>query len=127
MQHPYQHDLRKRLRESRGRPWRKPQIAGGSKDRNADYIQIQLNSDHVQRHPKTIFRDIQITSFRHVIGQANVAKALQIAVDASFQEGKRLDETFFAAHLDLGKTSLVSVLGERTRRAIQRSPGPVDH
>jgi Holliday junction DNA helicase RuvB len=55
-------------------------------------------------------RDVQMTSFRHVIGQAHVAKALQIAVDASFQEGKRLDETLLCGPPGLGKTSLVGVL-----------------
>ena len=59
--------------------------------------------------PKDL-RDIQPTSFRHIIGQAHVAKALGIAVDASFQEGKRLDETLLCGPPGLGKTALVSVL-----------------
>ena len=33
-------------------------------------------------------RDVQPTSFRHIIGQTHVAKALQIACEASFQEKK---------------------------------------
>ena len=59
--------------------------------------------------PKDL-RDIQPTSFRHIIGQTHVAKALGIAVDASFQEGKRLDETLLCGPPGLGKTALVSVL-----------------
>lgn len=55
-------------------------------------------------------RDIQPTSFRHIIGNANVTKALEIACEASFQEGKRLDETLLCGPPGLGKTSLVSVL-----------------
>ena len=55
-------------------------------------------------------RDVQPTSFRHIIGNANVTTALQIAVEASFQEGKRLDETLICGPPGLGKTSLVSVL-----------------
>jgi len=55
-------------------------------------------------------RDIQPSSFRHVIGQANAKKALQIAVDASFQEKKRLDETLLCSPPGLGKTALISVL-----------------
>ena len=59
--------------------------------------------------PKDL-RDIQPSCFRHVIGQNHVRKALQIAVDASFQEGKRLDETLLCGPPGLGKTALVSVL-----------------
>lgn len=55
-------------------------------------------------------RDVQPTSFRHIIGQTHVTQALQIAVDASFQEGKRLDETLLCGPPGLGKTALVSVL-----------------
>jgi Holliday junction DNA helicase RuvB len=60
-------------------------------------------------NPKDL-REIQPTSFRHIIGQNHVKKALQIAVDASFQEGKRLDETLLCGPPGLGKTALVSVL-----------------
>ena len=60
-------------------------------------------------NPKDL-REIQPTSFRHIIGQTHVTKALQIAVDASFQEGKRLDETLLCGPPGLGKTALVTVL-----------------
>ncbi len=55
-------------------------------------------------------RDIQPTSFRHIIGQTHVTTALQIAVDASFQEGKRLDETLLCGPPGLGKTAYVACL-----------------
>lgn len=58
----------------------------------------------------TDLRDVQPTSFRHIIGQNHVTQALQIAVDASFQEGKRLDELLLCGPPGLGKTALVSVL-----------------
>ncbi len=58
----------------------------------------------------TDLRDVQPTSFRHIIGQSHVTKALQIACDASFQERKRLDETLLCGPPGLGKTSLVTVL-----------------
>ncbi|MCX7408682.1 MAG: AAA family ATPase [Planctomycetales bacterium] len=57
-------------------------------------------------------RDIQPSSFRHVIGQTNVTKALQIAVEASFQEGKRLDEVLLCGPPGLGKSAIVSVLAQ---------------
>jgi Holliday junction DNA helicase RuvB len=55
-------------------------------------------------------RDVQPTSFRHIIGQIHVKKALQIAVDASFQEKKRLDEALLCSPPGLGKSALVAVL-----------------
>ena len=58
----------------------------------------------------TDLRDIQPTSFRHIIGNQNATQALEIACEASFQEGKRLDETLICGPPGLGKTSLVAVL-----------------
>jgi Holliday junction DNA helicase RuvB len=60
----------------------------------------------------TDLRDVQPASFRHIIGQRHVTEALQIAVDASFQEGKRLDETLLCAPPGLGKSALVNVLAQ---------------
>ena len=61
--------------------------------------------------PKDL-RDVQPTSFRHIIGQTHVKKALQIAVEASFQEKKRLDETLLCSPPGLGKSALVAVLAQ---------------
>lgn len=57
-------------------------------------------------------RDVQPSSFSHVIGQRHVTAALKIAVDASFQEGKRLDEILLCGPPGLGKSALVSVLAQ---------------
>jgi Holliday junction DNA helicase RuvB len=58
----------------------------------------------------TDLRDVQPTSFRHIIGQRHVTEALQIAVDASFHEGTKLDDSLLCGPPGLGKTSLVNVL-----------------
>ena len=58
----------------------------------------------------TDLRDVQPTSFRHIIGQTHVTTALQVAVDAAFQERKRLDETLLCGPPGLGKTAYVAVL-----------------
>ena len=58
----------------------------------------------------TDLRDVQPTSFRHVIGQGHVTKALEIACEASFAEKKRLDEICLCGPPGLGKSALVSVL-----------------
>src|SRR5215469_10285038 len=55
-------------------------------------------------------RDVQPTSFRQIIGQAHVKKALEIAVEASFAEQKRLDDILLCGPPGLGKTGLVTVL-----------------
>ena len=57
-------------------------------------------------------RDIQLSSFSHVTGQRHVTQALKIAVDASFHEGKRLDEVLLCGPPGLGKSALVSVLAQ---------------
>jgi Holliday junction DNA helicase RuvB len=55
-------------------------------------------------------RDIQPTSFRHIIGQKHVSEALRVAVEASFAEKKRLDEILLCGPPGLGKTAYVTVL-----------------
>ena len=55
-------------------------------------------------------RDVQPSSFRHVIGQENAKAALQIAVDYSFQARKKADDLLLSGPPGLGKSALVSVL-----------------
>jgi len=57
-------------------------------------------------------RDVQPTSFSHVIGQKHVTMALKIAVEASFHEQKKLCEILLCGPPGLGKSALVSVLAE---------------
>jgi holliday junction DNA helicase RuvB len=57
-------------------------------------------------------RDVQPTSFSHVIGQRHVLEALRVAVEASFQEQKRLDEILLCGPPGLGKSALVAVLAQ---------------
>jgi Holliday junction DNA helicase RuvB len=58
----------------------------------------------------TDLRDVEPTSFRHIIGQKHVTQALQIACESSFSERKRLDELLLCGPPGLGKTGLVTVL-----------------
>jgi Holliday junction DNA helicase RuvB len=55
-------------------------------------------------------RDVQPTSFRHIIGQKHVTQALEIAVSASFAERKRLDELLLCGPPGVGKSAYVTVL-----------------
>jgi len=57
-------------------------------------------------------RDVQPTSFSHVIGQENAKAALRIAVDYAFQSKKNLDDLLLTGPPGLGKSALVSVLAD---------------
>jgi holliday junction DNA helicase RuvB len=58
----------------------------------------------------TDLRDVQPTSFRHIIGQSHVTQALQITCEASFAERKRLDDVLLCGPPGLGKSGLAMVL-----------------
>lgn len=70
-----------------------------------------MDFDNHEETP-TDLRDVRPSSFSHVIGQEHVKQALQIAVDASFQEGKRLDEILLCGPPGLGKSAIVQVLAD---------------
>jgi Holliday junction DNA helicase RuvB len=55
-------------------------------------------------------RDFQPPSLRHIIGHKAVVAALQVAVDAAFQDAKRLDHCLLVGPPGLGKTTFASVL-----------------
>ena len=57
-------------------------------------------------------RDVQPSSFSHVIGQENAKAALRVAVDYAFQSGKKLDDLILSGPPGLGKSALVSVLAD---------------
>lgn len=60
----------------------------------------------------TDLRDVQLSSFSHVIAQRNVIQALKIAVEASFQLQQRLDDILLCGPPGLGKSALVAVLAQ---------------
>jgi Holliday junction DNA helicase RuvB len=60
----------------------------------------------------TDLREVQPSSFAHVVGQAHVKAALQIAVEAGFREGKRHDDLLLCGPPGLGKSALVNVLAQ---------------
>jgi Holliday junction DNA helicase RuvB len=65
-----------------------------------------------QEQTPTELRDVRPTSFSHIIGQENAKQALQIAVDASFHTGNRLEELLVLGPPGLGKTALIQVVAE---------------
>lgn len=65
-----------------------------------------------QQEPNELkdIRDFQTQSLRRIIGQSHVTKALEIAVEASFAEQKRVDDILLCGPQGLGKTALVKTL-----------------
>lgn len=65
-----------------------------------------------QQEPNELndIRDFQPQSLRRIIGQSHVTKALEIAVEASFAEQKRVDDILLCGPQGLGKTALVKTL-----------------
>lgn len=65
-----------------------------------------------QQEPSELkdIRDFQPQSLRRITGQSHVTKALEIAVEASFAEQKRMDDVLLCGPPGLGKTALVKTL-----------------
>ncbi len=51
------------------------------------------------------------TSLSHIVGQQGVVDQLRVALDASFEDHRRLDDALFVGPPGLGKSQIASVLG----------------
>lgn len=56
------------------------------------------------------FNDAAPTSLNHIVGQRSVIDQLRVALDAAFEDGKRLDDCLLVGPAGLGKTQIASVL-----------------
>jgi len=54
--------------------------------------------------------DVAPTSLSHIVGQRGVVDQLRVALDAAFEDGKRLDDCLLVGPPGLGKTQIASVL-----------------
>ena len=54
--------------------------------------------------------DTSPTSFSHIVGQRAVVDQLRVALDACFEDGKRLDDCLLVGPPGLGKSQIASVL-----------------
>ena len=51
------------------------------------------------------------TSLSHIIGQKPVVNQLRVALDAAFEDGRRLDDCLLVGPPGVGKTQIAFVLG----------------
>ena len=56
--------------------------------------------------------DAAPSSLAHIIGQRKVVDQLQVALDAAFEDGKRLDDCLLVGPAGLGKTQVAAVLAQ---------------
>ena len=55
--------------------------------------------------------DFAPSSLNHIIGQTTVVSQLRVALDAAFEDGKRLDDALLVGPPGLGKSQIAAVLG----------------
>ena len=56
--------------------------------------------------------DARPSSLAHIVGQRGVVDQLRVALDASFQDGKKLDDCLLVGPPGVGKSQIASVLGQ---------------
>jgi Holliday junction DNA helicase RuvB len=57
--------------------------------------------------------DTSPTSLNHIIGQRTVVDQLRVALDACWQDYRRLDDALLVGPPGLGKSQIAAVLGHR--------------
>ena len=56
--------------------------------------------------------DASPTSLSHIVGQTSVIAQLRVAIDAAFEDGKKLDDCLLVGGPGLGKSQIASVLSQ---------------
>lgn len=67
--------------------------------------------------------DIKPTSLNHIVGQASVVDQVQVALDASFQDGRRLDHALMVGPPGLGKSALANIISHEMATDFQEVLG----
>ena len=73
--------------------------------------------------------DSSPTSLSHIVGQQGVVSQLRVALDAAFEDHKRLDDCLLVGPPGLGKSQIASVIGQElattsTKPSVSRSSTP---
>src|SRR5471030_59777 len=56
--------------------------------------------------------DVKPTSLSHIVGQRSVVDQVQVALDACFQDNRRMDHCLMVGPPGLGKSALASVVAQ---------------
>lgn len=56
--------------------------------------------------------DAAPTSLSHIVGQSSVVNQLRVAIDAAFEDGRKLDDCLLVGPPGLGKSQIASILGQ---------------
>lgn len=74
------------------------------------WVMSESVPEHDVSDQHTDIRDFEPPSLRHIIGHRHVVETLTVAVDAAFQDAKRLENCLLCGPPGLGKTTFASVL-----------------
>lgn len=67
--------------------------------------------------------DIKPTSLNHIVGQRSVVEQVRVALDASFQDGRRLDHCLMVGPPGLGKSALANIISQEMATDFQEVLG----
>lgn len=67
--------------------------------------------------------DIKPTSLNHIVGQKSVVEQVQVALDAAFQDGRRLDHSLMVGPPGLGKSALANIVSQEMATDFQEVLG----
>jgi Holliday junction DNA helicase RuvB len=67
--------------------------------------------------------DIKPTSLNHIVGQKSVVDQVRVALDASFQDGRRLDHCLMVGPPGLGKSALANIIAQEMATDFQEVLG----
>jgi Holliday junction DNA helicase RuvB len=56
--------------------------------------------------------DVKPTSLNHIVGQRSVVDQVRVAIDASFQDGRRMDHCLMVGPPGLGKSALANIVAQ---------------
>ena len=57
--------------------------------------------------------EVAPTSLSHIVGQTSVVQQVQTAIDAAFQDGRRMDSCLLLGPPGLGKWALARIIAAR--------------
>ncbi len=88
-------------------------------------MQIERQSDELNRRNTAFDNKLRPTNFDGFVGQEKIRDRLMLAVEAAKARGESLDHVLFSGPPGLGKTTLSYILGEAMGVNVKTTSGPV--